>query len=543
MSNSLPAFGMLENEPVLDYEPGSIQRKELKHRIAELKEQRIEIPLIIGGKEVRTDVLGKCIAPHEHRHVLAEYHKAGREEAGLAIRAALDARKMWSEFEWTDRIAIFKKAADMLSTNWRSTMNAATMLGQSKSVYQAEIDSACELADFLRFNSYFVKKVYEEQPLQVDGSWNEMEYRSLEGFVFAVTPFNFTAIGGNLPTAPAIMGNVVVWKPASTAVYSAYFFMKLLEEAGLPEGVINFIPGNSAEISDIVLSHRELAGVNFTGSTEVFQSIWETVGRNVKGYRSYPRLVGETGGKDFVVAHESADINVLATALVRGAFEYQGQKCSATSRAYIPDNMWPRVWEKMLEELKEIKVGSVEDFSNYMNAVIDKSSFDKIRAYIDLAGKSSDAEIIFGGDCDDSVGYFIEPTVILTRDPEFVTMREEIFGPVLTVYVYDAKDFENVLELCDRTSPYGLTGSIFARDRAAIALAKKALVNAAGNFYINDKTTGATVGQQPFGGSRASGTNDKTGSMMNLLRWVSARSIKENFIPPEDFRYPFMREP
>jgi 1-pyrroline-5-carboxylate dehydrogenase len=417
------------------------------------------------------------------------------------------------------------------------------MLGQSKSVHQAEIDSACELADFLRFNSYFAKRVYEEQPLQIEGSWNEIEYRPLEGFVFAVTPFNFTAIGGNLPTAPAIMGNVVVWKPASTAVYSAYFFMRLLEEAGLPKGVINFIPGNSAEISDIVLSHKELAGVNFTGSTEVFQSIWETVGRNVKGDRSYPRLVGETGGKDFVVAHESANIDVLATALVRGAFEYQGQKCSATSRAYIPDKIWPRVWEKMLEELKEIKVGSVEDFSNYMNAVIDKSSFDKIRAYIDLAGKSSDAEIIFGGGCDDSVGYFIEPTVILARDPEFVTMREEIFGPVLTVYVYDAKDFENVLELCDRTSPYGLTGSVFARDRAAIALARKTLVDAAGNFYINDKTTGATVGQQPFGGSRASGTNDKTGSMMNLLRWVSARSIKENFLPPEDFRYPFMREP
>lgn len=540
MSNLIPKNVIPKNEPVLGYEPGSMWREVLKKRIDELKSQRIEIPLIIGGKEVKTGIMGKSIMPQEHKHVLAEYHKAGKEEAKLAIETALEAKETWNELSFTDRISIFRKAADLLSTKWRCTLNAATMLGQSKSAHQAEIDSACELADFLRFNSYNALRIYEEQPVQAPGGWNEIEYRPLEGFIFAITPFNFTAIGGNLPTAPAIMGNVVVWKPASTAVYSSYFIMKLLQEAGLPDGVINFIPGNSAEIGETVLSHPELAGVHFTGSTEVFQTIWETVGKNIRNYRTYPRLVGETGGKDFVVAHESADVKSLVFSLMRGAFEYQGQKCSATSRAYIPESMWPEVENELIKNLKRVKVGPVEDFSNFMNAVIDKSSFEKIKGYIKIARESKDAKIVFGGGCDDSTGYFVEPTVILTSDPNFITMREEIFGPVLTIYLYD--DFEKVLDLCDKTSPYGLTGSIFARDRKAIALAKKVLVNAAGNFYINDKTTGSVVGQNPFGGSRASGTNDKVGSSVNLLRWVSLRSIKENYLPLEDFEYPFMKE-
>ena len=542
MNNSIPIFEMPENEPVLNYEPGSKEREELKKKINELKNQKIEIPLIIGGKEIKTGNLGKCVMPHDYKHVLAEYHKASEKEVKMAIDAALEAKKTWNEFSWVDRMSIFKKAADLLSTTWRSTLNAATMLGQSKNAYQAEIDSACELSDFFRFNSYYAMKIYLDQPQSSKGTWNRSEYRALEGFVFAVTPFNFSSIAGNLPTAPAIMGNTVLWKPASSAVYSAYFIMKLLKEAGLPDGVINFIPGPGSEIGNLVLKDPNLAGIHFTGSTSTFQNMWEAVGQNIRNYKTYPRIVGETGGKDFIVAHESANVEALVTALIRGAFEYQGQKCSAVSRAYIPNNIWKDVKEKMMQDLKDIKIGSPEDFTNFMNAVIDKSSFDKIKAYIEFAKNSEEAEIIYGGNCDDSVGYFIEPTVILTKNPKFKTMQEEIFGPVLTVYIYDPQNFEETLKLCDETSPYGLTGAIFAQDRKAIIQAEKILINAAGNFYINDKPTGAVVGQQPFGGARASGTNDKAGTIINLLRWTSVRTIKENFVPAENFKYPFMEE-
>ena len=542
MNNSIPIFEMPENEPVLNYEPGSKEREELKKKINELKNQKIEIPLIIGGKEIKTGNLGKCVMPHDYKHVLAEYHKASEKEVKMSIDAALEAKKTWNEFSWVDRMSIFKKAADLLSTTWRSTLNAATMLGQSKNAYQAEIDSACELSDFFRFNSYYAMKIYLDQPQSSKGTWNRSEYRALEGFVFAVTPFNFSSIAGNLPTAPAIMGNTVLWKPASSAVYSAYFIMKLLKEAGLPDGVINFIPGPGSEIGNLVLKDPNLAGIHFTGSTSTFQNMWETVGQNIRNYKTYPRIVGETGGKDFIVAHESANVEALVTALIRGAFEYQGQKCSAVSRAYIPNNIWKDVKEKMMQDLKDIKIGSPEDFTNFMNAVIDKSSFDKIKAYIEFAKNSEEAEIIYGGNCDDSVGYFIEPTVILTKNPKFKTMQEEIFGPVLTVYIYDPQNFEETLKLCDETSPYGLTGAIFAQDRKAIIQAEKILINAAGNFYINDKPTGAVVGQQPFGGARASGTNDKAGTIINLLRWTSVRTIKENFVTAENFKYPFMEE-
>ncbi|PNR94842.1 1-pyrroline-5-carboxylate dehydrogenase [Petrotoga sp. 9PWA.NaAc.5.4] len=542
MNNSIPIFEMPENEPVLNYEPGSKEKEELKRKINEFKNQKIEIPLIIAGKEIKTGNLGKCVMPHDYKHVLAEYHKAGEKEVKMAIDAALEAKKIWDEFSWVDRISIFKKAGDLLSTTWRSTLNAATMLGQSKNAYQAEIDSACELSDFFRFNAYYAMKIYLDQPQSSKGTWNRSEYRPLEGFVFAVTPFNFSSIAGNLPTAPAIMGNTVLWKPASSAVYSAYFIMKLLKEAGLPDGVINFIPGPGSEIGNLVLKDPNLAGIHFTGSTSTFQNMWETVGQNIRNYKTYPRIVGETGGKDFIVAHESANVEALVTALIRGAFEYQGQKCSAVSRAYIPNNIWKDVKEKMMQDLKDIKIGSPEDFTNFMNAVIDKSSFDKIKAYIEFAKNSEEAEIIYGGNCDDSVGYFIEPTVILTKNPKFKTMKEEIFGPILTVYIYDPQNFVETLKLCDETSPYGLTGAIFAQDRKAIIQAEKILVNAAGNFYINDKPTGAVVGQQPFGGARASGTNDKAGTIINLLRWTSVRTIKENFVPAENFKYPFMEE-
>jgi len=533
---------MPQNEPILNYEPGSKEKEELKRKLADLKNQKIEIPLIIGGKEIKTGDLGKCIMPHDHQHILAQYHKAGEKEIKMAIESALEAKKIWNEFSWVDRLSIFKKAADLLSTSWRPTLNAATMLAQSKNVFQAEIDSACELIDFLRFNSYYATKIYMDQPKSVKGSWNRLEYRPLEGFIFAVTPFNFTSIAGNLPTAPAIMGNTVLWKPASSAVYSAYFFMKLLQEAGLPDGVINFIPAPGSKIGDLVLNDSNFAGLHFTGSNSTFQKMWQNIGNNIENYKSYPRIVGETGGKDFIVAHESSKIEPLVTALIRGAFEYQGQKCSAVSRAYIPNNIWTTVREKLISNLKEIKIGTPEDFTNFMNAVIDKGAFDKIKSYIEFAKNSSDAEIIFGGKCDDSVGYYIEPTVILTSNPKFKTMEEEIFGPVLTIYVYDSKEYEETLKLCDETSPYGLTGAIFAQDRKAIIKAEKILVNAAGNFYINDKPTGAVVAQQPFGGARSSGTNDKAGSVINLLKWVSIRTIKENFIPAEDFKYPFMKE-
>jgi len=542
LNNSIPIFDEPTNEPVLNYEPESKERNKLIQKLKELKSKELEIPIIIGGKEVKTGNIGKCVMPHEHNYILAHYHKAGEKEVKLAIENSLKARKIWDEFSWVDRISIFKKAADLLSTEWRSTLNAATMLCQSKNAYQAEIDAACELTDFFRFNSYYATKIYLDQPKSVEGVWNRMEYRPLEGFIFAVTPFNFTSISGNLPTAPAIMGNTSLWKPASSAVYSAYFVIKLLQEAGLPDGVINFIPGDGSKIGDLVLDDPNLAGIHFTGSTSTFQNMWHKIGENISKYKSYPRIVGETGGKDFIVAHESANINVLVCALIRGAFEYQGQKCSAVSRAYIPRNIWSQVKNKLIEDLKDIKIGSPEDFSNFMNAVIDKKAFDKITSYIEYAKNDNESEIIFGGNYDDAVGYFIEPTVILTNNPKSKTMQEEIFGPVLTVYVYDPSDFEKILKLCDETSPYGLTGAIISQDREAIIKAERELVNATGNFYINDKPTGAVVGQQPFGGSRASGTNDKAGTIINLLRWVSARAIKENFVPVEDFRYPFMKE-
>jgi 1-pyrroline-5-carboxylate dehydrogenase len=474
--------------------------------------------------------------------VLAEYHKAGEKEIKMAIDAALKAKETWSNFSWVDRVSVFKKAAKLLSGSWRSTLNAAAMLGQSKTVFQAEIDAACELIDFFNFNAYFLTQLYQEQPESSNAIWNRSEYRPLEGFVFAVTPFNFASIAGNLPSAPAIVGNTSLWKPASSAVYTAYFIMKLFEAAGMPAGVINFIPGRGSEVGDIVLADPNLAGIHFTGSTEVFQHMWKTVGENIKHYKTYPRIVGETGGKDFAVVHGSADVDEVTTAIIRGAFEYQGQKCSALSRAYIPESLWDKINEKLLAQLKTVKMGSPEDFTNFMNAVIDKAAFKSITEYIEYAKLSKDAKIIYGGNYDDSKGYFIEPTVILTTDPRFKTMKEEIFGPVITIYVYQDRRFDEILELCDTTSPYALTGAIFAKDREIIIKAAKVLEHAAGNFYINDKPTGAVVGQQPFGGSRASGTNDKAGSAMNLLRWMSVRSVKENFEPPKDYRYPFMEE-
>jgi len=543
MANLISTLERPANEPVYTYLPGSPERKTLKAVLSELKSGEVEIPLIIGGKEVRTGNLGECRPPHEHGRLLGVYHKAGEKEIRRAVEAALEARREWVRLPWEDRLAVFLRAAELLSGPRRALLNAATMLCQSKNVFQAEIDSACELIDFFRFNCYFALKLYGDQPYSPRGMWNRLEYRSLEGFVFAVTPFNFTSIGGNLPTAPALMGNVVLWKPASTAVYSSYYVMKLLEEAGLPQGVVNFIPGTGAEVGNPVLASEHLAGVHFTGSTAVFQSIWKTIGSRIQSYRTYPRIVGETGGKDFVFAHESADPHALITALVRGAFEYQGQKCSAASRAYIPDTLWKEIREPFLRETAELKMGSCEDFSNFINAVIDKAAFEKIKSYIDEARESNDAEVLVGGECDDSAGYFISPTVIEAGRPDYRSMTEEIFGPVLTVYVYPAGKYSETLELCDKTSPYALTGAVFARDRAAIAEAADALTHAAGNFYVNDKPTGAVVGQQPFGGSRASGTNDKAGSLWNLIRWVSPRTIKETFLPPTDYRYPFMEEP
>ncbi len=493
-------------------------------------------------KEIKTGNTDFCVMPHDHGHTLAIYHKAGDKEIDMAIDSAMEAKKIWEEFTWVERVAIFKKAASLLAGSWRSTLNAATMLGQSKNAFQAEIDSACELIDFFNFNSYFLTQLYQDQPYSPSGMWNRSEYRPLEGFVFAVTPFNFTSIAGNLPTAPAIMGNTVVWKPASSAVYSAYFLMKLFEEAGLPAGVINFLPGSGSKVGSKVLVHPDLAGIHFTGSTGVFQTMWKTVGENIANYKSYPRIVGETGGKDFIFAHKSARVQPLVTAMIRGAFEYQGQKCSAASRAYIPDNIWPEVRENLIDQIGTIKMGSPEDFTNFFNAVIDKGAFNSIKEYVDYAKNSDDCEIITGGLCDDSKGYFIEPTVIVAKNPRFKTMEEEIFGPVLTVYVYDHEEYESALKLCDETSPYALTGAIFSQDRVAVKMADRILKNAAGNFYINDKPTGAVVGQQPFGGARASGTNDKAGSAMNLLRWVSVRSIKETFDPPVCYKYPFMEK-
>ena len=543
MANAKYSLPFPANEPVRSYASRTGERQALKTTLAALRDQKIEIPLIIGGEEVKTGRMGDCVLPHDHGTVVARYHQAGTREVDMAIQAALRSREKWAAMDWHERVAIFLKAAELLSGSWRHTVNAANMLGQSKNVFQAEIDSACELIDFLRFNCSYALQIFEQQPpYSPYGTWNRMEYRALEGFVFAVTPFNFLSIAGNLPSCPAIMGNVVLWKPASSAVYPAFYLMKLFKEAGLPDGVINFIPGPGSAVGPEVLSSPVLAGIHFTGSTATFKSMWKTVGENIARYRSYPRIVGETGGKDFMIAHRSADLRALGVALIRGAFEYQGQKCSAASRAYIPAGLWEELRNYLLTELKTVKMGDVEDFSNFMNAVIDREAFSRIASYIDYAKKSGEARIIFGGGCEDSRGYFIEPTLILTEDPHFRTMEEEIFGPVLTLYVYDDEKYEETLQLCDRTSPYGLTGAVFARDRSAVVLAERVLQNAAGNFYINDKPTGAVVGQQPFGGGRASGTNDKAGSLWNVLRWVTPRAIKENFMPPVDYRYPFMTE-
>ena len=531
------------NEPIRSYAPSSPERVALKRKLEELKSTQVEIPLIIGGKEIKTGVTGTCVMPHNHKHVLATYHKAGEKEVKMAIESALDAWKEWSSQSLEHRAGIFLKMAELLAGPYRDVINASTMLNMSKNAYQAEIDSACELIDFWNFNAWFAQELYKHQPMySPDGMKNSTEHRALEGFVFAVTPFNFTSIAGNLPTAPALMGNVALWKPASSAVYPAYFLMRLFKEAGLPDGVINFIPGSGSTVGPMVMEHPALAGVHFTGSTAVFQNMWTTVGNNIENYISYPRIVGETGGKDFCIAHKTADVDGLATAMVRGAFEFQGQKCSALSRAYIPNTIWDGVKTKYLSQVATIKMGDPEDFTNFMNAVIDKSAFDTISGYIDYVKNAEDAEIISGGKYDDSTGYFIEPTTVVTTDPNFKTMEEEIFGPVLTIYIYDPKDWDKTLKLVDSTSPYALTGAVFAKDREAIRQASKTLNHSAGNFYINDKPTGAVVGQQPFGGGRASGTNDKAGSMFNLVRWVSQRTIKETYEPPKDYRYPFMEE-
>jgi 1-pyrroline-5-carboxylate dehydrogenase len=529
-----------KNEPVLSYAPGSKERAALKKAIEEARATTLDIPMYIGGDEVRTGKKKTIAPPHDHKHVLGHFHEGDKSHVEQAIQAALNAKELWANLSWENRASIFLKAADLLAGPYRYKMNAATMLGQSKNAFQAEIDSACELIDFLRFNVYFMGQIYSEQPESSPGVWNRMEYRPLEGFCFALTPFNFTAIGGNLPTSMAMMGNTVVWKPANTQVYSASVFMQILREAGLPDGVINLVYVSGPTAGDVIFNHRDFAGIQFTGSTGVFQGMWKTIGANIAKYKSYPRIVGETGGKDFVVAHKSAHPKEVATALSRGAFEFQGQKCSAASRAYIPSNLWDDVKNYLLADLKSFKMGGTEDFGNFINAVIDEKAFDSIAEYIEKAKQNPMNEIIAGGKCDKSKGYFIEPTVILTKDPSSITMCEEIFGPVLTIYVYHAENFEQTLELVDQTSPYALTGSILAKDRYAVEMATKKLVNAAGNFYINDKPTGAVVGQQPFGGARGSGTNDKAGAKANLMRWASMRTIKETFVPPTDYRYPFL---
>jgi 1-pyrroline-5-carboxylate dehydrogenase len=528
------------NEPVKDYAPGSPERAELQRRLRELERDRIEIPLVIGGKDVKTRSTFEAVEPHNKKHVLADVHSGGPEQVQQAIDAAREARHDWARMPWEDRAAIFLRAAELLAGPWRATLNAATMLGQSKTAHQAEIDAACELTDFWRFNVEFMTRIYKEQPNSAPGTWNRMEYRPLEGFVFAVTPFNFTAIGGNLPAAPALMGNTVLWKPASTAAFSAYYVMRLLQEAGLPDGVINLVYGSGATIGDAALASPELAGIHFTGSTAVFNSMWKNVGGNIDTYRNYPRIVGETGGKDFIVAHPSADVEAVATAIVRGSFEYQGQKCSAASRIYAPSNLWPDLRERLADEIKDLKVGDVSDFSNFMGAVIDSNALATQRQAIEEANSAAKANVLVGGGVEDDEGFFVEPTVIETEDPDFRTMREELFGPVVTAFVYPENKWDDTLELVDRTAPYGLTGAVFARDRRAIEDANEKLEYAAGNFYVNDKPTGAVVGQQPFGGARASGTNDKAGSMWNLIRWVSPRTIKETFLPPKDYRYPYM---
>jgi 1-pyrroline-5-carboxylate dehydrogenase len=528
------------NEPIKAYAPGSAERAELKARIDRMAAERADIPIIIGGKEIRTGDVSKVVMPHNHGHVLGEFHRAQSKHVAQAIKAAATARKEWANWAWEDRAAVFLKAAELLATTWRSTLNASTMLGQSKTVFQSEIDAACELTDFWRFNVQYAQELYTEQPISGAGMWNQLDYRALEGFVYAVSPFNFTAINGNLPTAPALMGNTCVWKPASTAMLSAYYVMRLLEAAGLPPGVINMVPGDAAEISEVCLAHRDMSGVHFTGSTGVFNSMWKTIGDNMSRYATYPRIVGETGGKDFIVAHPSADATAVAVAIARGGFEYQGQKCSAASRVYIPRSLWKKVRDAATGMMSDIKVGDVRDFRNFMGAVIDKKSFTKISGYLEDA--KANAKIISGGKATGEQGYFITPTLIETENPSYRSMKEEIFGPVVTAYVYDDSKWGETLQLVDQTSPYALTGAVFSQDRGAAREALLALRNAAGNFYINDKPTGAQVGQQPFGGARASGTNDKAGSKMNLMRWVSARTIKETFVPAADYRYPFMAE-
>jgi 1-pyrroline-5-carboxylate dehydrogenase len=530
------------NEPVHTYAPGSAERAALKKTLAELKSQQIDVPMYIGGEEVRTGKLQSMHPPHEIAHTLGHYHAGDERHVKQAIDAALEARDAWANMTWEDRAGIFLKAAELISTKYRYHMNGTTMLGQSKSVYQAEIDSACELIDFLRFNVHFLSEIYKQQPISAPGMHNRVEWRPLEGFVLAITPFNFTAIGGNLPTSAALCGNVVVWKPAHTQVYSAQMFMRILKEAGLPDGVINLIYVDGPTLGNVCFAHRDFAGVHFTGSTGVFNHMWKTIGENVANYKSYPRIVGETGGKDFVIAHSSADPQVVATALLRGAFEYQGQKCSAASRAYIPSNIAEEVKQLLIAGVSSFSMGSVEDFGNFINAIIDEKSFDRIAKYIDDAKSSKDASVIVGGTYDKSEGYFIHPTIIEAKDPKYVSMCEEIFGPVLTIHIYDADRFGETLHLVDETSPYALTGAVIARDRFAVELATERLRNAAGNFYINDKPTGAVVGQQPFGGARASGTNDKAGSMINLYRWLSARTIKETFVPATDYRYDFLKK-
>ncbi|MFI5229376.1 MAG: L-glutamate gamma-semialdehyde dehydrogenase [Gemmatimonadales bacterium] len=528
------------NEPVKQYAPGSPERAELKARLKSMADERVDIPIVIGGREFRTGATAQAVMPHAHKHVLGDWHKATPKHVEQAIEAARKARPGWGNMAGEDRAAVLLKAAELLSTTWRATLNAATMLGQSKTAFQAEIDSACELIDFWRFNPAYAQQLYDEQPQSSAGMWNQTDLRPLEGFVYAVTPFNFTAIGGNLPTAPALMGNTVIWKPASSAMLSAHYLMKLLEAAGLPPGVINLVPGDAAEISKVLLSHRELAGVHFTGSTAVFNNMWKTIGASMSTYGTYPRIVGETGGKDFIVAHPSADAQALAVAIARGGFEYQGQKCSAASRVYIPRSLWNEVRDRTVAIMDELRMGDVTDFRNFVGAVIDERAFTKISQYLEDA--RANAKIIHGGVARGEEGYFIKPTLIQAKEPGYRLMCEEIFGPVVTAYVYDDEDWAETLEVIDRTSPYALTGAVFANDRAAVREAMMALRNAAGNFYINDKPTGAVVGQQPFGGARGSGTNDKAGSKLNLVRWASARSIKETFSPPHDYRYPFMVE-
>lgn len=529
------------NEPIKSYAAGSPERKELQAMLKELRSKEVDIPMYIGGKEVRSENKTRLAPPHDHKHTLGYFHKSDKKHVEQAIEAALAAKEKWANLSWEHRASIFLKAAELIAGPYRAKLNAATMLGQSKNAFQAEIDSACEIIDFLRFNVQYMTEIYAEQPISSPGVWNRLEWRPLEGFIYALTPFNFTAIAGNLPTSCAMMGNTVVWKPSNTQVYSANVLMEIFQKAGVPDGVINLIYPSGPDAAEVIFNHKDFAGIHFTGSTEVFQNIWQTIGNNIHKYRSYPRIVGETGGKDFIMAHKSADVKALSVAISRGAFEYQGQKCSAASRVYIPSNLWNETRDLILADLKTMKMGPTEDFTNFINAVIDEKSFDKLAKYIDAAKKDSNVEVIAGGNYDKSKGYFIEPTIIVAKDPKYVTMCEELFGPVLTIFVYDAEKFEETLELVDSTSIYALTGAILAQDRYAIELATKKLSNSAGNFYINDKCTGAVVGQQPFGGARGSGTNDKAGAKINLLRWVSPRTIKETFTPPIDYRYPFLQ--